>query len=549
MNNKKSHNILFNRHSSYYQKYIKYKKKYSKLNELLRENKNYIEGHFKGINTNLRSCKNKLLQMKYNLSGGKYKQPDDLLRYTKKMKKCKKAYEYIEKTANHFRNLANSHYKCCQISSMNNANLINRLNAMQKQETYANIWFHKMKNNILLANERVDNLEVLSKMIENMMKAYNNAKIDVDISVKNQERGEKYNFQCGGNGKNQDLMIVEQNLESYKKNITENNTNYKFLFDKITNLQERMTNIIESSEKVFHLRAKIEWMVNKLEEKPGENNQMDIGKLRQIMNEINKLPKNKIGSKEFAGLLLGFEKQIAYLESIIDNSSNKTINYMNKTNIAKSNTDFESINTVNQAGGKLLKESYDKILKNWIYNNKYIEKGYFFKFINTRELTYYDYDATHQNYSQYTAFLIRIDKLDKLLTNINKLISVIYELPEEDARTEAIKYTFEEKENIILEEWILLWELTFNNKNTNFYNDVLNFEIFGQMKKNGDGDDDDDNDILAKHFKINRLIALKINKYEEGTYTQPLLENTYIIFNLSLLYIIELFIFKYYNGV
>ena len=140
-------------------------------------------------------------------------------------------------------------------------------------------------------------------------------------------------------------LVGGDDYETLKKQVELINKNNTFMNDKLTTLKDRMHKIIAENENLFKIRAKIEWIINRLEECTKMKDDEGAAKVATDLTElINKI--KDFDNAKMVEALKDIEVLVSYLERTLlndDSTSDKTFKSLGKINMDSLNTMIEKI--------------------------------------------------------------------------------------------------------------------------------------------------------------------------------------------------------------
>ena len=409
----------------------------------------------------------------------------------KKLKKYKKNFKKSIKSIVYYRNMAENY-----MNSYNNINLqygimYKKLEDMKEKLGNAHNTIDMVNSKFDLNSEKIQMLESMMGMVEKIK----GKKIDIEMISKLDSNGqintntakingnlyedaETIQKQKGGSGKS-DVFALEQQLLGLKDKADDSAGNIDFLDKKMADLNARMKTIIEDDENIFKLRAKIEWMVNKLEEVGEEDAQkaeLDLNNIKKLVDEIQGKMNNSKEDK-LVEYIHGLEKYISMLDAQTK-SSVKTIESMSGKNLEEMNKHVdENVNTEQIAIGgastfvKPINVTYINDLNKKIGNViNLVNSDLNTKIIITplTELSKYDdIEKTTKLYNKLVVIVLLYENY-KYIINELKQINTIFNITEFDK-------TYEYKDDILIKQ---LWDIAFKNKKTDYYTTLYNKKLY-----------------------------------------------------------------------
>lgn len=283
----------------------------------------------------------------------------------KKLRKYKQLAVDTQNTVRYFKSLAEYYYNSHVMTTQYYQGVLNKMMEMKSKMAGMDSQMANIKGQYDNNTEKIQMLETFVELMEKMTK--HPMKVDFSIKSKLDDQIMTYDtqamvdgvlagkatgktfvqygqpvfaqsdefrgFQLGGAMKSyKDLETIV--TESEEK-ILNSFRDVKFLNDKISELNTRMTKVVRENEELFKIRAEIEWIVNKLEECVGENCDKksvteNFEKLWSIIKNIQEKAKTSEDLDEgMAGYIQGLEKYVGMLESQVK-SSRRTLDGMSK---------------------------------------------------------------------------------------------------------------------------------------------------------------------------------------------------------------------------
>lgn len=450
---------------------------------------------FRNISHNLDNC-NDRIQSSINeiLIGGN--QDDKMY---KRMKKYKNFVENAQQSILYFRSLAEYYYRINLLTTAYYQGVAQKLHDMKQKMLGMDSKVQNIANQYQHNSEKIQMLEYFVDMIEKMAKN----PTEIDLNVKSQLNNQmleyatkakmsfgdaisnvkQFDLQHGGGEKS--FEDLEQILMSNEQSILNSFSNIEFLNKKMTSLNERMKQVVDSNDSLFKLRAEVEWVVNTLEncadgtcDKKAVSHNFD--KLWKIVNGIQE--KIKTGEQYDADVvkyISGLEKYIGVLETQLS-SADRTVRALDSKNDEKVKTHTEdlktNLNAKLQAGGLLMEDEYEKenASKKTIKEN--IDLTHIQCTLNLENVENREY--------------AKVVMLKTIVNTLNDVITQFYEICSKDEK-------FYDEQNEF--NFLVLWKETFKSKRTSYYSDLLEKNIAYQTDK-----------IIAKKFTIPQGAELKI---------------------------------------
>ena len=228
-------------------------------------------------------------------------------------------------------------------------------------------------------------------------------------------------------------------LDTAIQRVKETTADYNFLSDKVNKIKDKLSSIIINNEKLYNLRLRVEWLVNKLEKEEEVTDQestKEIEKMiKKLLVEIEKAPKQ---NDELVKTLVDLEKMVNYLE--------ETIEQMTKTTDNAPERYKEQIENL----GKLDGGADSPLQRHYLQKNEEISLNLKKIIKENLELDINNIDLKSDKYSKCIVALIAY-------LNLKRVISMIKDI----------------NKNNIFVNWTKLWEIKFGVRKTNYYQNLL----------------------------------------------------------------------------
>ncbi|VBB18197.1 hypothetical protein YASMINEVIRUS_660 [Yasminevirus sp. GU-2018] len=435
----------------------------------------------------------------------------------KKLKKYKNMYLGLSNLYSYIRNVAVYYYYLSLMSRKSNNTMMVKLNGLNDM---IGEWSKKVGTDITITNNKVENIELMMNVLNKVLEK----PIDVDLKVKgsvgknvlrldsalstgDEKKGASKMTQVGG-----DFTDDYEEAKSKIKQIIDNNS---FLNEKLESLQSRMKSVIEDNENLFTIRAKVEFVTNKLEEciknKDDESAVQMVYDLNDLMNILQEYDSTKM-----VDVITSIDSLVAYLEKVLkkdEGTATKTLDSMNTSD----KTALESlmrnvIESIGKKGKELgVKEkevSVEEPFKGGARmgaNRQTKQRGLFGGDItNLREDYSKKYELSVDNIKKSidtynkSESIIKLNQqdLDKVMntdvsdpklaeTNLAKLVTLSLNLKQLNSMTISLVKLLEAFKPETL-NWKAVWEIAFAHKtNTDFYTELLDKNVFNIVSGSG----------------------------------------------------------------
>lgn len=519
----------------YLPKNQEYNKKYNVLN--LDKNNKSISRSYQRINAilnNLDKYYNAFSKLEYELQKGGGRDDESEIPLSNEQKhKIKKYKKFIKKAKNtigYFKDVAEQYYNAYIQTNLYYNQLLNQLKLKRGELEGLQRKVYDLSINNTKNVEKLDALEIVLKLLESLAKNPMSVELDLKNKLGNNvietdtktlingktvsETGSRIELdkQVGGAQVEMDLDDFQErigvDLSELKKHAEGLDADKNFMESKISKLKERMGKIVEDNNAIFKVRAKVEWIVNELEKKVVDQvEEIQPQEYQPIYDEIKNIIEEVKGkgeiSKDMAEYISELENYASYLENIIK-STNQTVNNMSTTNVAAANTDAEQkVAATEQLGGNKimygrggLKEKYVDISKGsvekiQIAKNALNLKHMYVIFDTTETVVNDTWDSSLYDTKASILPILKIldQTLDKFIIVRENFIGVsgISDLLKDD--TEG---NMEEK-----------WNQAFSSRDTNFYKDMLDKEVYQFTLGNTIGNA---KDFLTKYIASNDFL-------------------------------------------
>ena len=539
------------------QKYRKYKEKYVLLKKDYSSNVNSSYTKINSILDNLDDYYQSIKNIIGDQEGGKKNNSNSKSNIkNKKIDKNKlKKYKNIIKssinTIKFLKSMAEQYYVAYLQTNNYYANVLNNLKLKKEQLENVQSKINHM-NDVNTSNiEKIAMLETMMGTIEklvntpmnidlNLTSSINGKKLSYDTKTsvreklfnetfkdfnlsggyRNIQAGIYRNIQTGGMDLDEFNENLSADLQSLKAHANDIESNKTFVSDRIATLNERMKAIVESNNNLFDIRARVEWIVDKLEKNTGEHaeplEEKDYEDMYNQMKAIINDVKSKGNMTEDVGnYIIDLEKYVSYIKNMIE-STNSTLQlmsledfnnsgkYINEQGYVPSESPTEE---ERQGDGKREREreseglgesGYRKYVKQLyggadpevtgnelkpvllkdVYDNYFIsefenQKNYILSLKSTLDNIEINdsIDSTNSTNSIIhglrTQTLLMLNELNSKISDTKNLINIINNI------------------NLL---WLLInfaqhnlidsWESVFSTRNTDYYNRFLNYDIY-----------------------------------------------------------------------
>ena len=359
-------------------------------------------------------------------------------------KKTKEFLEYQNSNNNHINKVYSQEqtkFLETQLSLLSKKNIelssklfaTNNNNTLKKEKDEIN---QKLNNDILLLNEKVNNLENIITVLNNEKEKMENEKQKlIEENKKMNEEFEKLNY---NNTNNQLKEIIDINKklisdkENYKNIISEKN---ELLLKQKTEIEKLNKNIITEKERSLKLSNMIgEYKVNNLEKEENSKKQIQLynQKEDELKKQIEKLNK-EIDIKDKANSLLN-EKLSKKEEEILKFNQNMNMNENQNENLKKKIIEISELNKKNlreinnlQEELKIAKTNEIKLMKD----------------IKEKEIQFDSLNKTIENYQN---LIIDTEKKMNMKNNEIDRIKNEKENEKKELQNKTNKYEIEKKE-------------------------------------------------------------------------------------------------------
>lgn len=325
---------------------------------------NEIIGNLKVCTSTIDNSIKEIQQSK--LSGG----GDKVEKLYKKLTQYKRMTEEATTTAQYFKSLAEYYYTSHIMATQYYQGVVNKMMDMKDKMKSMDNQMVNIRSQYSNNNEKIQMLETFVDMMEKMTK--NPTKLDLNIKNKFDDAMVSYDAEAFLDGKvsgsvsgsqtttrrgnsvihteiplrarpltggapvknYRELEILIQNSEN---EIMNSFRNVDFLNGKIKDLNDRMKTMVKENERIFEIRAQVDFLVNRLEDCVGDKCDQKIveqnfEKLWNIIKGIqDKAEKTGENDKEMVDYIQGLEKYVGMLESQV-RSSKRTIDGLSVSN-------------------------------------------------------------------------------------------------------------------------------------------------------------------------------------------------------------------------
>jgi hypothetical protein len=359
-------------------------KAYSNINKIINTLDNFYskadEIANRAYNLNQSNQFNKFNQSNH-FGGSAESEENEVLRH--KVKKYKKLIENSKNSILYFKTMAEKYYSAYYYTQIYYCELLRQLQVKKAELTMAYNAMYSFGADNNMNKEKIRMLELMIAGLEHFTK---NINVDLDLKSTLDLNGKKFSqtAQSRINGKVVDNAQTTYQLgglqnggalsfgdfeDAVAKSVSEFQVytdglqdDSNFVKNKIDNLRQRMQKIVSNDEQLFKIRANVEWIVNKLEDKQGfkpvEEKDYDA-LLKQVKDLLEMGKKGKL-DEELVNYIADLEKYAAYLEVFI-RSTGKTITGLSDMN--KKSADVHYKEGMEMVGGKLQRGGSYKTLK------------------------------------------------------------------------------------------------------------------------------------------------------------------------------------------
>ena len=401
--------------------------------------------------------------------------------HKRKMKKYKALYASLLNVYNYIRNMAYYYYYYSMMSRKNQYDLMVKLQSLNQ---HINEWSTKIGSDMSAANSKVENIEMIMGIMNKILEK----PIDIDLqvigNVENKTMQMNSSIKQGkiNNTVSQNMTggSFEDDYEKAKQQIQQIIANNAFLNEKLQDLQKRMQKVISDNENIFKIRARIDFIINKLEECVKTRD--DTGTVEKVydLKELLEIL-NKYDSYNLIDVIRSLNRFVSYLDQTLNENAFKSmdsktlqelqllLNQITK-NVSKPESNISSISspisktttttTSALSGGDIpnLREQYDTQNANIVHKLKadivtlYNDEQIPFIELNANllnELGTNSLNVDENEYLRLQWFHLNIIQINQLLMYVNAILK---------------KYVSQEL------DWQNLWNITFLHKNTDIYN-------------------------------------------------------------------------------
>lgn len=505
---------------------------------------------------------------KFNLlKGGNKKNVNDQVIITfKKYKKIKEFAKAAKNTVIKYRNLAQYYFDSYNTVLLYYNGLLQLMYKQKKILEDKLEEYEKLSKEYSNGKDKISLLETMINGIEKVVSKTTN----LDLDIKNKINGKEFNISAdaklisddkpikilediieisgGGSGTLTSIMYggemdlyeftnkINQeidNLNDYGKQLDLDND---FINKKVKSLHNRVEKIMGDTEELLNIRLSIEWMVNQLE-KPNNVEEQEaveavdyqaiFDKLKSTIDDVKSKKINSEVAKyirELEGMAKYFEdfitankntlsnipeeqkkKMIETLKNIHGVSSNFLGNDVSQpaiiSNEGEEKKDAEEGDGLiggykfNKYGGGL-QDEYDSINKNITdsINEKYKNSTF-------KDNVVFIYD----NNTNIDRMINENDAKDDMDIKQNKLYQIYVMSEELNKIFELFKKYLKTLEDVDFQEY---WIKLFDNKNTDFYSKVKEYEIINILIETSNSKDIKANDFLSKIKEIEKNITV-----------------------------------------
>jgi len=368
---------------NYQDKYLEYKDLYKKIKNnrpfpIILDNINKYIKNINDINNNMKTFLN---------VGGSKKKTCDII-YEEKLQNYKILMDNAQYSIIYFKNLAEQYYNTFIYNNIYYKQLLEQLKIKKEEINNINNKILDINNNNSLNNDKIDMLESVMKMLENMIQK-NKDKINInniELDIKSVLNGDKLTYNTITKVDDKIINSIEKSfahiggsnfIDNIRATISNLNTstnilkdNKKFIDDKLKNLQERMKNIIEQNDELFNIRTKIEFIVNKLETTSGISIDFDKDATQESLIKQLKTITTDYQQNQLDESVMAYIKDLEKYAGLLENSikANKdTFNSSNSQNVKENNENLKQVtsqeedNITQKGGNKSISLNNDKI--------------------------------------------------------------------------------------------------------------------------------------------------------------------------------------------
>jgi hypothetical protein len=420
----------------------------------------------------------------------------------RKIKKYKRLYSNMRSFYEYMKAQANYYYYLLMMMRRQNYNLMLKLNTLYGT---VNEWSNKVKTDMNATNDKIGNVEMILETLNGILER----PIDVDLKVLGEV--DKKTLQISSyiiNGKNingvsRSMQVggnYEQQYEEAERKIQQIINNNKFINERFDSLKLRMKTVIADNNNLFKVRARVEWIVNRLEEcikfkddTGAVEGSKDLADLLALINSHS--------DDKYLQTLTDMEALVAYLESVLGKpgTMHDTIKSLGSDKLKKMTeaiTKMAELQKIKeeekkaqaQVGGTVdnIEDKYLKKYKDFF--NKFKYTGFTDELKIDPDFIFSEDDVKiiAPKYSQNVKILISLQQIKIMLSKFKNVIN---------------KYKAGE---VII--WKILWKTCFLHKNnTDFYDILLDKEIFHFNNAIG-------TTTKAENIIINNNLEYSINK-------------------------------------
>ncbi len=515
----------------YLPKNQEYNKKYNVLN--LDKNNESISRSYHRINAilnNLDKYYNAFSKLEYELQKGGGRDDESEIPLSDEQKhKIKKYKKFIKKAKNtigYFKDVAEQYYNAYIQTNLYYNQLLSQLKLKRGELEGLQRKVYDLSINNTKNVEKLDALEIVLKLLESLAKNPMSVELDLKNKLGNNvietdtktlingktvsETGSRIELdkQLGGAPVEMGLDDFQErigvDLAELKKHAEGLDADKNFMESKISKLKERMGKIVEDNNAIFKVRAKVEWIVNELEKKVVDQaEEIQPQEYQPIYDEIKNIIEEVKGkgeiSKDMAAYISELENYASYLENIIK-STNQTVNGMSTINSTTANAyadqKAEETKPEQLGGNKImygrggLKEKYVDISKGSVEKiqnakNALNLKHMYVVFDTTETVVNDTWDSSLYDTKASVLPILKI--LDQTL---DKFIIVRENFVGDSGVSDLLK---DDPEGSMEEKWVQ----AFSSRDTNFYKDMLDKEVYQFTLGNATGNA---KDFLTKYI-------------------------------------------------
>ncbi len=504
----------FEKYQRYKQKYLEEKKEvvnesinksYERINKVLNKLDKYYDAFSQIEKTlvggNLRGG------ARNNIKGGNSEKveidKDKIKKYKTFIKRAKRTIEF-------FKTIAEQYYNAFVKTNLYYNQMLGQLKIKRGELSSLQTKVNDLSINNARNVDKIEMLEVVMKLLENLA----NNPMSVDLNLKSKlgkdvleydtktlingktvsESGAKIGLDQVG-GVDMDLDDFEsalaQDIDNLKAHAENMDADKSFIDEKIKNLKDRMRNVVDNSENIFKIRAKIEWIVNELEKKvisgEGEVTAQDYKEIYENISQvINDVKDKSAVSDDMIEYVAELEKYASYLENLIK-STQTTVDAVSEPNLASANTyaDDKVIEAnAEQVGGNIrhfkymrggesARDRYIGVINKQATQVNTVKSGLDLFYIDLTFNSEVTLDADLNTWSKINDLKVQILPMLKQLDNSIKEFKIV--LDKCNLQEGSLPNVLIESDlNKMLEKW----DKAFSTRNTTYYKNLLSKQIY-----------------------------------------------------------------------